>query len=188
MMKLTAWTIWGLTAVIGLAGHIAASAGFMINHTASAPRGLWRIAPLNGPVERGRMVSVCPPDSSPFRLARKRGWLSYGRCPGGYEPLLKPVSAIPGDFVELTPEGLSVNGRLAPNTAPLAADSLGRPMPSAPFGAHVVRPGEAWLVSDFTPWSFDSRYFGPLPLARIEGAAAPVWISTATERSQIHGR
>jgi conjugative transfer signal peptidase TraF len=185
-MKRIVWTIWGLTVLVFLAGQIARGAGFALNHTASAPLGLWRITPLHGPAQRGELVSVCPPDVPAFRLARERGYLSHGRCPGGYEPLLKPVTAIPGDLVELAPEGLSVNGRLTPNTAPRAADSSGRPMPSAPFGAQVVGPGEVWLASSFTPFSFDSRYFGPLAAAHIEGAAAPVW--TPTTRSAAHER
>ena len=180
-----AFAVWGLAASLFAAGQLARAAGLAINHTASAPLGLWRIEPLTGVPERGRMVSVCPPDDARFRLARERGYLRHGRCPGGYEPMLKPAAAIEGDLVELTPEGLSVNGRRIVGAAPRAADGAGRAMPPAPLGAHVVGPGEVWLASSFNPASFDSRYFGPLPLAQIEGAATPLWTSTA--RSLTHG-
>jgi conjugative transfer signal peptidase TraF len=153
----------------------AYAAGLRINETPSLPVGLWQMQ-QPGAVERGRIVSFCPLDEAPFRLARERGYLSNGRCPGGFEPMLKPVAAIEGDAVEVMAEGVSVNGRLLPNTAPRETDSAGRAMPPARFGSFTVAPGEVWLASSFSALSFDSRYFGPVSIARIEGLAKPLWV------------
>jgi type IV secretory pathway protease TraF len=31
--------------------------------------------------------------------------------------------------------------------------------------------GYVWLMSDYNPRSFDSRYFGPIPVKQIQGPA-----------------
>jgi type IV secretory pathway protease TraF len=53
-----------------LLGH---ANGFRINHTPSLSVGLWRIAQPHGPIERGQIVSFCPPDTAFFRRALVRG-------------------------------------------------------------------------------------------------------------------
>jgi type IV secretory pathway protease TraF len=39
-----------------------------------------------------------------------------------------------------------------------------------------VAKGEVWVISSYNPLSFDSRYFGPVPISRIEGFARPLFI------------
>jgi conjugative transfer signal peptidase TraF len=169
-----AFTVWGLAAAVAAAGLLADAAGLRINHTASLPMGLWRIETPDGAIGRGDIVSICPPDTAVFRAARARGYVPYGRCPGGYEPLQKPVAAIAGDIVMVTPAGLLVNGRAVPNSVALAADSADRPLPRHPAGSFTVAEGEFWLVSSFNAASFDSRYFGAVPASLVIGTARPV--------------
>jgi conjugative transfer signal peptidase TraF len=166
----------GAFAVFAAAVELACALGFVVNTTRSAPPGLWRTRPVAGPIARGAMAVICPPDEAPFRIARARGWLSSGPCPGGYERLLKRVAAIPGDRIEVAPGGVSVNGALLPNSAPLpwARDGVGAAALDA--RPRAVAEGELWLVSTYNPRSFDSRYFGPVPAAQVEGTADPVWI------------
>ena len=166
------------------AGLLAQGAGLVVNHTPSAPRGLWRVAPLTGPLKRGQMVRLCPPDEPPFRLARERGYLANGRCPGGYEPMLKIVRAIPGDLVEVGAEGVAVNGGLIANSAPLARDGAGRALDAMPEGLYPVADGEVWLISTYARASFDSRYFGPAASARIDGEASPLLTETSNHDQQ----
>ena len=170
--------LWGIGATLYMAGQMASVAGLLINDTVSAPRGVWRIEPLTGPVERGQMVSLCPPDDARFRLGRERGYLTYGWCPGGYERMLKMVGAVPGDVVSMTAQGVAVNGRLLDNSAPQARDGSGRVLNAMPQGAYTVAAGEVWLISTYTSVSFDSRYFGPVASAQIEGGARPLWIES----------
>jgi type IV secretory pathway protease TraF len=33
-----------------------------------------------------------------------------------------------------------------------------------------------WLLSGHDPRSFDSRYFGAVPAASIQGIARPIWV------------
>jgi type IV secretory pathway protease TraF len=38
-------------------------------------------------------------------------------------------------------------------------------------------PGDTvWLLSAHDPRSFDSRYFGAVPVASIQGIAHPIWV------------
>src|SRR5208337_3761697 len=99
--------------------------------------------------------------------------LSKGRCASGFEPLLKPLAAIPGDEIEIIPEGIQVNGVLIQNSARLLTDVQGRPLPQVPQGKFRVGQGDIWLIATQNARSFDSRYFGPLPMTAIEGIAEP---------------
>jgi conjugative transfer signal peptidase TraF len=139
------------------------------------PRGLWR-ARAGEPVERGEIVTVCPPDRADIREAAQRGYIPNGVCSGGYEPLVKPVAAVAGDVVTVTPQQIIVDGQLVPNTAPLAEDEAGRPLHPIPIGVYHVAPGEVWLLSGHDPRSFDSRYFGAVPAANVTGVARPLWV------------
>ena len=78
-----------------------------------------------------------------------------------------------GDLVELSGQGMAVNGVLLPNTAPRSMDSKGRPMQSWSQGQYRVPAGFVWVASSYNPWSFDSRYFGPIPITLIRSRLKP---------------
>jgi conjugative transfer signal peptidase TraF len=105
-----------------------------------------------------------------------RGYIASGVCPGGYEPLLKPVAAIAGDVVSVNAAGIAVNGNPVADTVALAQDSAGRALQALPLGLYRVSPGEVWVLSDHDPRSFDSRYFGAVPAAKIAGIARQLWV------------
>jgi len=164
-----------LAALIWLAVTLTDRAGLRINHTPSLPVGLWRIAPLSGPLARGAIVSFCPPATAILSVARARGILGPGRCPGGVEPILKPVVAIAGDRVSLGADSVTVNGRPIPGSRRLGADGAGRPILAIPLGDDIVGESAFWALSTDHPGSFDSRYFGAARTAGIIGVATP-WI------------
>ena len=141
-----------------------------LNVSASAPFGLYRL--VDEPVARGVLVVACVPLAA-ARLARERGYLGEGFCPGGIQAVLKRVGALPGDLVDLGLDGLAVNGTQLPDSAPAASDSRGRQLHHAPWGRTVVAPREVWLIGVETTRSWDSRYFGPVPLDHIH-AVRPV--------------
>lgn len=153
------------------------SAGYRINVTGSMPRGLYRIAP--GPPHRGAFVFFClESDSSTARLARERGYLAAGSCSSGLRPLLKQVAGLPGDRLEMDVHGLAVNGQRLPNSRRAETDSAGRSMPAAPLIPGVIPPGKALLLSGYDAGSFDSRYFGLIPLASVRPAQPVLLIPT----------
>jgi conjugative transfer signal peptidase TraF len=155
---------WGAA----LLGH---AHGFRINHTPSLPVGLWRIEPSRGPIERGQIVSFCPPDTPFFRRALAQRWIGHGRCHGGWVPLLKPVVAIPGDRIALGATGITVNGRAIAGSARMALGAG-----EIPAGSYSLKSDEVWVISTSHPRSLDSRYFGAIGQSRIDGIARPVWV------------
>jgi conjugative transfer signal peptidase TraF len=142
-----------------------------LNTSASLPRGLYRLT--RRPPRRGSLVLLCPPPAA-ARLARARGYLPAGPCPGGVAPLGKMLLALPGDTVEISPRGLALDGRPVPLSRLSPADSLGRPLPAAPAGRHRLAPGQVWVYAPH-PRSFDSRTFGPVADRLLLGTLEPLW-------------
>jgi conjugative transfer signal peptidase TraF len=173
IFALRAWLGMGLFAALILCAH---SAGLRVNESPSLPIGIWLVSPLERELRRGDIVSFCPPDTPAFREAWLRGYLSAGHCEGGYEPLLKPVAAIADDRVSGTDDGISINGRLIASSKSLNRDGLGRTLPSPEAHDVIVAKGEVWVISSYNPLSFDSRYFGPVTISKIEGLARPLFI------------
>lgn len=146
--------------------------GFRIVLTRSVPRGLYRAVDM--PLQRGALVAFClSPTLGAFAAAR--GYVAWGTCPGGAQPVVKRIGAIAGDTVELRPDAILVNGAPLPNSATLACDSRGRTLPQFPRGRYQVEAGDFWLLSIHSPASWDSRYFGPIRRAQILSTARAVW-------------
>ena len=126
-------------------------AGLRFNPTPSLPKGVYRLAP--GAPEKGDLVSFCL-EGQFAELALDRGYLEPGSCPSGLRPLLKRLAGLPGDSVD-------------PSAFPIrSVDSHGRSMPPALLPG-VVPPGMALVLADH-PGSFDSRYFGFVPLDSLQ--------------------
>ncbi len=113
--------------------------------------------------EPGDYLAACPPRPA-LEFLRHAGkdaatpLLGLLNCEG-LTPLIKPVAAVAGDRIEQGPQGLRINGVLV-------AQSKKRPkVPDfqVPW-SYVVPAGHVLLLSP-RPQSFDSRYFGPVPLA-----------------------
>jgi conjugative transfer signal peptidase TraF len=167
-----------MAGVLMMASLVGANvAGLRINDTTSMPRGLWQVVANDTPLRHGEIVTVCPPDTKLIRLGAARGYVPAGRCPGGYEPLVKPIAATADDQVAVSAAGVTVNGLPVQGTAQLVHDSAGRPLPPFPTGTYRVPPGQVWLLSGHDSRSFDSRYFGPVSVANVQGVARPVWVA-----------
>ncbi|MGK7345438.1 MAG: conjugative transfer signal peptidase TraF [Candidatus Nitrospinota bacterium M3_3B_026] len=123
-------------------------------------------------VEVGMIVSAClPPQAATSAL--ERGYLPEGTCPSGTAPVGKVIAALPGDTVDVTDSGSFVNGALLPGSVPLLRDSKGRAMPRL-RGRFILPAETAWLYSGHSPRSFDSRYYGPVPLSGVRGQLFPL--------------
>lgn len=160
-----AYLIWVLAGLFWLAVQLAYAAGLRINHTPSLPVGLWQLKPVQEPLRPGEIASFCPPEGAALREAKRRGWIDAGECPGGYQPMLKQVAAVGGSLVEVDEDSVHIDGQ--------AIAGAGRlPLANAiPTGAYRLSPGQFWALSLF-PRSFDSRYFGPVPMDNIQGTAS----------------
>ena len=139
------------------------------NATASAPRGLYCIAPLTG-LQAGDLVLV-QPDPASAALYAERGYLPLG------VPLLKRVGALGGMRVCEHGGDVTIDDRRVANALPI--DGRGRPMTSW-SGCRALSKGEFFALNADAPTSLDGRYFGPSPLSSAIGRAIPIW--TVRER------
>jgi conjugative transfer signal peptidase TraF len=158
----------GIAATIG-AVMLVTYQNLRINLSESMPTGLYWVSDTEKPV-RGDFVTICLPGEA-GRMAFERGYIGHGKCPDDHAPLLKPVVAVEGDFVTVEPDGVKVNGQLLANSAPFRSDTEGRPMSVVQYGRYGVEPGTIWVIAGHDSRSYDSRYFGAVPLAAITGTA-----------------
>jgi conjugative transfer signal peptidase TraF len=152
--------------------------GIVFNYTHSAPFGLYRAqfdseAAFHSPAP---YVFFCPDRRWPSMKDEPNYRDPMRTCPDGFSPLIKPVVAWPGDLVTVSTTGISINGRLLKNSAPIERDSKGQSLRSFPVGEYRVGPKELWVVSSFSPRSFDSRYFGPIPLKSVHSWLRPLLV------------
>jgi conjugative transfer signal peptidase TraF len=170
-------------AAVAVGGLLVATAlgpaGVRLNLSPSMPVGIYLARPMTtlpaSAVRRGALVAVCLP-SAVGQWGRARGYLMRGSCADGVAPVGKPVFAVEGDTVVVGPAGLALGRTVAPNSRPLARDAAGRPLSHVPDGRLPVAHGEIWLVSTHTSRSWDSRYYGPVPVARVVAVLRPLLV------------
>ena len=134
---------------------------FILNTTASVPRGLW--LKLDSLPKKGDFVQV-PIDAFsstqwvPPEYFRKNIW-------GKNKPFLKKVAGLHGDRITLGNNGLIfINGVSFPNSAPLSHDRAGRFLRAFTLPV-TLESDEVWLLSD-SPLGFDSRYLGTAKISK----------------------
>jgi conjugative transfer signal peptidase TraF len=150
-------------------------AGYDINLSASMPIGIYALT--NDSVAIGQIVAVClSPEIA--RIGRERGYLHAGPCESGDQPVLKYVTAMAGDSIDVQPAGVTINSRVIPNSAVMERDRHGRPLPHVPWGTITLQHEQVWLMSTQQPNSWDSRYYGPVQVANIVVVVRPVLVTT----------
>jgi conjugal transfer pilin signal peptidase TrbI len=80
--------------------------------------------------------------------------------------IAKMVIGLPGDHVRVTPDIVEVNGKTV-GVGLLLAPKAGVPLPDL-VRELVVPPGHVWAMGA-TVDSYDSRYYGPVPLWKMRG-------------------
>jgi conjugative transfer signal peptidase TraF len=163
---------WSLIAASAIAAT-ALSAVFGLptvllwNPSPSAPIGLYRVRPADN-LQVNDLVLVDLPEPL-ARFVTGRGYLPTGI------PLLKRVVGLPGQTVCRIHRAITVDG--VQIGAALETDRLGRPMPVWQ-GCRRIAADEIFLMNRDVENSLDGRYFGPIPISSICGAAVPVWTSS----------
>lgn len=137
---------------------------FLWNASASVPVGLYRIVP-GGTVHVTDLAVVRPPEGLAVFLDA-RGYLPRGL------PLIKRVLALAGTEVCRSGADIIAYGSIYGQAR--ARDTRGRPLPVWQ-GCRTLVGAEAFFMNWDSPDSFDSRYFGPLPLSTVVGRAIPLW-------------
>lgn len=114
---------------------------FYYNNTSSAPRGFYMVSPVSTLATGDYVIVKCPKDYPP--IANK------GRL------LLKKVEGFPGDTFEVTSDFLIIHDRHYP------IYHFPSYLPQLPQGTFTV-PANMYLFLNPMPYSFDSRYMGPI--------------------------
>jgi conjugative transfer signal peptidase TraF len=146
--------------------------GVLISNTDSAAAvGVYRV--VSGEPKRGDLVAAC----LPIAIAQQGlacGYLRTGSCPGDAEPVGKIIGALPGDTVRVERGWVSVDGVRFARSAVAERDSAHRPLRHVPWGKYLVGADQVWLFGFNDRRSWDSRYFGPVPLANVRGKLQPI--------------
>ena len=177
-MKRRCWlqlTLGGV-AVIAATSILNPLPRLMWNATASVPTGLYRITP-GAPRQLGELVAVMPPEPLATYLA------DGGYLPRGV-PLLKHVTALPGQRVCQFGAVISVDGR--PIGSARSRDRRGRSLPSW-SGCRDIGADELFFMNTNAPDSLDGRYFGPLPAITVLGRATPLWTDPPPQNREFAG-
>ena len=137
----------------------------------SCPEGFYRLT--DAPLRHGELVAACLPVVLEQQGLERR-YLRAGDCLGGAEPVLKVVGGLGGDQIEVEAGWVAVNGERLTNSPTVAQDTAGRSLRHVVWGHRQVGADEVWLFGFNNRRSWDSRYFGPIPLGAIRGVVQPV--------------
>jgi signal peptidase I len=88
---------------------------------------------------------------------------------------IKRVVAVEGQTLEIRDKQVYLDGK--PWDDPHATYSASRGAPSDSMGAITVPPGTVFVMGDNRDQSYDSRFWGPVPIADIKGQALIIYWS-----------
>ncbi len=150
-----------------------------LNLSPSEPMGIWSVTPLapGTKLHAGEIVTLCPRLPSGYHY----GWLkdknhAANACADGRAPYIKTIAAGPGDVIHENHHGVTINGKLLPDSRPLPY-TTSKPQVRLPQwrGTVTLKAGQYWAYGAGDPrFSFDSRYWGPFLQSQVRGVAHPI--------------
>jgi len=168
------WRRWLIATVLSVPLSIVGLfwiLGLVWNQTPSLPVGLWRkVNTDTSSFRRGAFVTFCPPEKAIQILKSDRKILGWGSCPNGYRTFLKQVEGVPGDSISIDKEFVSINGHKISNSRRYHRN---KSMYTSPTTFRVPE-GFLWLMATSSKWSFDSRYFGLVPINYVQNEVEPL--------------
>jgi conjugative transfer signal peptidase TraF len=171
--------------VFGVGSYLFYKKGYRINLTESYPLGLYQIV-NDKDISKGDMVLFCPPDNRYFKKAYARGYIEDGLCPSGYWELQKKVVGLEGDHIKID-DHVYINNIKIKNTKIFRIDPQGNNMffMSNKNKNMIIPKGFMFVISDYNELSFDSKYFGVVPISTLIGKMKPILILTADEAKKL---
>lgn len=115
---------------------------------------------------RGDLVIYVPPDATDQRLCR--------------------VIGLPGEQIEIRNKVVYIDGKPLSDPWGEHQDPLVMPTTSHPrdnYPTVAIPEGSVFLLGDNRDYSYDSRFFGFVPLSNLKGS--PLYVYWATDRSRI---
>ncbi len=161
-------TILGVCLVLGVYG-------FRVNLSESMPLGIYR--KVSADAERGMLAATClTPELA--ELGLERGYLQTGWCSTGINPVFKKIVAVPGDMVDVSQDSIRINSKVYNGYPLLDTDSHGRRVLRDYDVPIRLKEKQYWLMSDYKPNSWDSRYWGPV---QVKYVLQPVFLFKQTD-------
>jgi conjugative transfer signal peptidase TraF len=160
------WSIPGIAIILLILNY---SHLFFLNFmTHSMPYGIY-IRKGGIPSKGDYAVSCLTPEAADYGI--KRGYLVRGNCETGSIEVLKRIEGLPGEQFALKNGILEVGAvkfPVYPN------DSQGRPLDLLyKANGGILGKDQYFLISTFAKNSWDSRYWGPVPIKYL---VQPFWI------------
>jgi conjugative transfer signal peptidase TraF len=166
------WLAIGAILIALLAASARTDGLIFVATDSSCPIGIYHV--VHQPLAHGELVEACLPEAI-ASYGMSRGYLASGKCPDGAEPVIKVIGAIADDRVNLALENIRVNDTALPGSATRLRDSHGRAVRALARRNYETAANELWLFGLQDARSWDSRYFGPVPVNAVLGAVEPVF-------------
>lgn len=143
------------------------------NVTISEPTGYYFTYDSSS-IKRGDKVLICVDDIKSIETLHKLK-LPYelNRCKLNTPYLIKTISGIPGDQIDVERNGVYINNQLMQNSIALNNYETIKLNPM-PFGKFKLSENEYFMLGN-TPHSYDSRYFGIVKFQQIKYKAILLW-------------
>ena len=146
---------------------------YVYNASNSFPIGLYK--KINKDVARSDFVLFCPELTVFMVFAKKNGyWKGFQNKCGDTPEYLKKVVGVPGDNISVTYSGVYINKEKIINSEPLK-----RILSDEIFINYEkdfkLKKDEYFLMSDYNPMSYDSRYFGVIKKIDINTVVVPFY-------------
>jgi len=145
----------------------------IFNTTSSFPLGFYKIS-KSTQYKKGDLVSFCAMPSRIIDRMIEQGYTQKNSlCPHQTPQLLKKIVGLEGDRVKIG-KRVSINNNEIKNSKIFMQDRAGNPLTVQL--SQTIEKDKFWAMSDYNERSFDSRYFGQVPLKNIIGIAVPIMI------------
>ena len=159
-----------LIAFVDLLAGVILEKGYYLNWTTSMPLGFYKMTAPDK-LQRGDDVMVCLPPAIGI-VGLHHEYLMPGKCPGGFEPIIKELIAVPGDTITITAAAMIVGGKTYPAHT-REKDHLDRSLAAIARGT-FANTQSYWLYGKNSPKdSWDSRYWGGVDRSSIIKLATP---------------
>jgi len=119
----------------------------------------------------------------------KRGDVIVFRFPGDRtKDYIKRVMAVPGETIEVKKKRIFVNGTAIVDPYGIFKGSVYGDTTGDNFAPYIVPDGYVFVMGDNRDRSFDSRFWGPVPISEIKGRALIIYFSIDAERGGLRFR
>lgn len=159
-------------ALIFMANYAANYIHLTHNITPSLPLGYYLTFPWE--INRGTYI-ICLDDSKKeyLEVMAQLGLQPNNQCKNGYLSIMKTIVGIPGDLVEITENGVSINSVIIPNSKAMKKYHSLSLLPIESGYQHTLSHDEYWVQGSIRN-SYDSRYFGVITKDEIKNKAVMI--------------